>query len=244
MYVSCISHTAEPELLAASAARICYSSSTVAEFRQELKEHPEMVTRLTKMLQDIGHHSVFEHISFTFTIEGVSRVLSHQLVRHRIASYSQRSQRYVSECGFSYVIPPAIRANSYAHAAFTECMNHITDEYKALQALLINGYVEEGMDKQAAQKKANEDARFVLPNACETSLIMTMNVRSLYNFFSERCCNRAQWEIRELAYKMLGICKDISPILFENAGPACLTTGKCPEGKMSCGKPFKLHKDI
>lgn len=163
---------------------------------------------------------------------------SHQLVRHRIASYSQKSQRYVNEGGFDYIIPPSIAKHSYLRGKFEAVMQQLQDDYdwirKCLTAEIAN---DEGIDKKAAEKRANEDARFLLPNACETKIIVTMNIRSLFNFFKERCCNRAQWEIREMAMQMWHLCMEVSPLIFQHAGPECITKGKCPEGKMSCGKP-------
>lgn len=170
----------------------------------------------------LGHESPLEHVSFTFGIEGISRACSHQLVRHRIASYSQKSQRYVSENDFDFVYPESISNNEEAKSSYEYCMNIIDRTYNELLSC--------GIDK--------EDARMVLPNACDTQIIVTMNARSLLNFFKHRCCNRAQWEIRELADKMLRQCKKVAPNLFKYAGPSCLYN-KCTEGEMSCGNPRK-----
>lgn len=178
-----------------------------------------------------GHLSVTEHSSFTFLVEGVSRALLAQLTRHRIASFSVQSQRYIdmTDC-FGFVIPPKIKAlRPSAKAEFEHQMQMIQSWYREWQSELLEaGYT---------QGEANEDARFVLPNATTTSLMVTMNARELMHFFELRCCNRAQWEIRELAWLMLDQCRIAAPQLFENAGPACMRVS-CPEGKMSCGRPY------
>ena len=198
---------------------------------------------------DIGHESPIEHVSFTFAIEGVSRVLTHQLVRHRLASYSQQSQRYVKLDQFEYIIPPAIQNNEKAKEIFIESMNKDQNDYDVLVELLSDDhektFLEEGLSpveaKKKALKKAIEDARFVFPNACETKIVVTMNARSLMNFFKHRCCNRAQWEIQALAIQMLKLVREKSPTLFKYAGPSCLTK-PCPEGKMTCGKINEVRK--
>lgn len=164
-----------------------------------------------------GHDSVLEHVSFTFSISGISRSCSHQLVRHRLASYSQQSQRYVKEDRFEYVIPETI--NGYTHEQYVWAMKVIQKVYDDL--------IGHGVPK--------EDARYVLPNACATNLIMTMNARELRHFFNLRCCNRAQWEIRELAERMLGLCKDAAPEIFADSGPSCVRLTYCPESR-SCGR--------
>ena len=161
---------------------------------------------------------------------------SHQLVRHRIASYSQKSQRYVNETKFEYVTPPTIENLPVAKEMFDELMTRIQCDYEDLRELIKEDLMKKGMGEKAAEKVANEDARFVLPNACTTSIIVTMNIRSLFNFFKHRCCNRAQWEIRAVAMEMWKQCMDISPSIFKYAGPDCVTKGHCPEGKMCCGK--------
>ena len=183
------------------------------------KNESDTVDSLLDRIAEMGHLSTFEHASFTFAIEGVSRALTHQLVRHRIASYSQQSQRYVSEEAFEYIMPPSIASSPEAAALFNELMGQIREAYTTLNSLV-----------------PKEDARYVLPNACETKIVCTFNARSLLNFFSHRCCNRAQWEIRELAYKMLDQVRKVAPGLFAQAGPPCEAQGVCPEGEMSCGK--------
>lgn len=242
MKVELITHTPDPEKLAATAAKLCYSSSSISGLKEGLTQ--EKTESFIDMLVSIGHESVMEHVSFTFGIEGISRACSHQLVRHRIASYSQKSQRYVSEKEFEFITPPAVEEVPEAKSEFDRMIAEITESYSRLADILTEKQKEkliaEGMDEKSAlskaRKLANEDARFLLPNACETKIIVTMNVRSLFNFFRHRCCNRAQWEIRNVANEMLRLCLDAAPNIFKYAGPSCVADGKCPEGKMSCGK--------
>jgi thymidylate synthase (FAD) len=231
--VTLIGHTPNAEELIASAARLCYASDTSKIF--EDKESKKFVERLITM----GHMSPIEHASFTFYIEGVSRAFSHQLVRHRIASYSQRSQRYVAEDHFNYVIPPTfegkiieidgkeVKAADY----FRETMGLISSRYATLNDALGR-----------TGESSNEDARYVLPNACETKIFVTMNARELWHFFEERLCNRAQWEIRGVAHDMYKLASGASPALFEGAGPKCIKIGKCPEGKKTCGHLKDIQK--
>ena len=218
MKVALITHTPEPEKVIASAAKLCYSSSDIETLMNGLTI--EKIDAFIKKLTDLGHQSPLEHCSFTFGIEGVSRSLSHQLVRHRIASYSQKSQRYVKEGQFEYITPPTIASNPDASYLFKDFMVKAQSVYSRL--------IDSGIPA--------EDARFVLPNACETKLITTMNIRTLLHFFEERCCERAQWEIRQMADIMLDICKEVAPNIFAKAGASCVR-GKCKEGKMSCGNP-------
>lgn len=250
MRVELISHTPEPERLAATAAKLCYSSSDIESLRSGLSE--DKIESFIDMLVSIGHESVMEHVSFTFGIEGVSRACTHQLVRHRIASYSQKSQRYVNENGFEFVTPPEIESLPDAKAEFDRLMEEITDSYEKIADLLTEkhkaDFISQGLDEKTAASKArklaNEDARFVLPNACETKIIVTMNVRSLFNFFRHRCCNRAQWEIRAVANEMLRLCLKAAPHIFAHAGPSCVAEGKCPEGKMTCGKLQQVRESF
>lgn len=247
MNVTLLAHTPDPELTVASAARLCYSGATIDDVREKLT--PEKTAQFVDMLSEIGHESPIEHATFTFGIEGVSRALLAQITRHRIASFSVQSQRYVKEAQFEYVLPPEIEKDEQAKALFIEAMEKDQEYYDRLTDMLKTRhkaeFLEQGMDEKAAdraaEKKAIEDARFVLPNACDTKMIVTMNARSLHNFFRHRCCNRAQWEIRELATKMLYLCREAAPNLFKNAGPACLT-GPCPEGKMTCGEIIKMRE--
>lgn len=233
MVVTLITHTPEPEKVIASAAKLCYSSSDIESLMNGLTT--EKIEAFIKKLTALGHESPLEHITFTFAVEGVSRALLAQLTRHRMASYSVKSQRYVEEANYEYITPPEIAENPDAKALYDETMAQIGEAYEKLTDVLYQKHVQT-MDEKSARKKAIEDARFVLPNACETKLIMTFNARSLLNFFQHRCCNRAQWEIRQMADMMLDICKEVAPNVFAKAGASCVR-GKCKEGKMSCGKP-------
>lgn len=241
MKVNLISHTPEPEKLIAVAAKLCYSQTPASEIMDNLTD--EQVDKFLNVLMDMGHASPVEHVNFTFSVEGVSRSLTHQLVRHRHASYSQKSQRYVTEGQFDYIIPPEIKKIPEAEQEYVRAMENAQEAYDKIADLLIAKHtqenIESGMSEKkaasAAEKQGIEDARYVLPNACETMIVLTMNVRELLHFFNVRCCNRAQWEIRELATEMLRQCIEVAPILFKNAGPSCLNW-KCPEGAMSCGK--------
>ena len=239
--VTLITHTPDPEKLIAASAKLCYSPVGIQDLMDGLDE--EKTVSFLNMLSDFGHQSPIEHISFTFGIEEVSRTLLAQITRHRIASFSVQSQRYVKEKQFSFVTPPEIAKDPEASAMYQEAMKSAHDSYLKLTDILQKKHYEEmiasGMDpkkaKGASEKKAIEDARFVLPNACDTKMILTMNARSLLNFFSLRCCNRAQWEIRDVAVQMLELVKPVAPTIFAKAGPGCLT-GACPEGAMTCGK--------
>ena len=243
MNVKLLAHTPNPEAVIASAARLCYSSATIDDLMKK-SEDDESTRKYIDMLMSLGHESPIEHVSFTFGIEGISRACTHQLVRHRIASYSQKSQRYVNETQFEYVTPEAIASDPVAKDVYDETMQLLQSRYDFIRAGLIQKYVKDGMDEKAAEKKANEDARMVLPNACCTSIIVTMNIRSLFNFFKHRCCNRAQWEIRAVANEMLRQCMSVAPNIFKYAGPDCITKGKCPEGKMTCGKKPNLIYEV
>lgn len=229
--VKLIRHTADPEATVALAAKLCYSDRELDDLTDNImaKDNSAFISRLMEM----GHHSPVEHASFTFSIEGVSRAFLAQITRHRIASFSVRSQRYVSEGDFNYVVPPAIEElGAAAVARFAGQMDTIMDWYHDWQGALGHG------------EKSNEDARFILPNACETKMIVTMNARELMHFFELRCCNRAQWEIRSVAWLMLEEVLKVAPNLFRDCGPGCLR-GACPEGKKSCGKAaeVKAHRD-
>ena len=236
MKVKILSHTPNPELVVASAAKLCYSPVGVEEIQEKLTE--ENIEKFVSMLASIGHHSPLEHCTFTFAIEGISRACSHQLVRHRIASYSQQSQRYVNlDKTFDFIYPNAILEEGLS-SEYGELMDYIHTKYVELSNKLEEKYLAKGMNKREANKKAIEDARYVLPNACETKIVFTMNVRTLLHFFEKRCCSRAQWEIRNLANEMLRQCKEISPILFSSAGATC-KKGYCTEGKMSCNPKYR-----
>lgn len=230
MKVALIRHTLSPEEVVALGARLCYSRARVDDLleRVSARDQTDYVARIMGM----GHDSVLEHASFTFGIEGVSRVLLAQITRHRLASFSVQSQRYVSYAdGFGYIVPPKIAAlGEEAQAEFERQMATMQAWYEAWQERLGTG---EG---------GNEDARFVLPGACETRMMVTMNVRELRHFFSLRMCSRAQWEIRALATEMHRLCMETAPALFADAGPACLR-GACPEGEKSCGRAKAVREE-
>ena len=237
MRLELIEMSENPVEIIYSAARQCYSPKFAFDiFEKSKKTDKEKKERFVKEIVKSGHESVLEHVKFTFAIEGVSRSLTHQLVRHRIASYSQQSQRYVKEEDFDYIIPPSIEKDEILKKNFIEGIEKIRDVYKKM----IERYKEMGVEGE----KANQDARYILPNAAETKIVVTMNARELLHFFKVRCCTRAQWEIRELAYKMLEICKKNLPAVFEKAGPKCVFLGYCPEGeKFTCGR-YPLKKDV
>lgn len=244
--VTLIAYTPNPEKVVAQAAKLCYSPASIENIADGLT--PDKISSFVDMLSEIGHESPIEHASFTFGIEGVSRSLLAQITRHRIASYSVQSQRYVTETHFEYVVPPEIDSIPEARAEFLAAMEEDQLHYEKLTALLqekhkkelISAGKDEKSAQRAAQKMAIEDARFVLPNACDTKMVCTFNARSLLNFFSHRCCNRAQWEIRAVAVQMLALVREVAPNLFRKSGPPCLR-GACPEGKMSCGKMIEVR---
>ena len=215
------------------ACRQCYSAKFAGDIFNERKENIGKQENFVKRVVASGHESPLEHVKFTFAIEGVSRALTHQLVRHRIASYSQQSQRYIKEKSFDYVVPPLIETNKVLRDEFTKIVKEIQASYNKI----LKRFEEKGITGE----KANQDARFILPQATETKIVVTMNCRELLHFFSQRCCARAQWEIRNLANKMLEICKSHLPAVFSNAGPKCEKLGYCPEGeKFTCGRyPLK-----
>ena len=230
MKVALIRHTLSPEEVVALGARLCYSKARVDDLleRVSTRDQTDFVNRIMGM----GHDSVLEHASFTFGIEGVSRVLLAQITRHRLASFSVQSQRYVSyESGFGYIVPPKIEAlGAEAVTEFEQQMDTLHQWYTRWQEKLGTG------------AGGNEDARFVLPGACETRMMVTMNVRELRHFFSLRMCTRAQWEIRALANEMHRLCMEVAPALFANAGPGCLR-GACPEGEKTCGRMLQIRSE-
>lgn len=230
--VELLSHTPEPLSLIYAAFRQCYHAGFVADMWPRLLageiEHQKQAEFVAQVLES-GHASPVEHVSFTFAVEGVSRALTHQLVRHRLASYSQQSQRYVDGSNFDYILPPAIARNPAARERFEAFMEEIGSAYRDLKSIL-----EESGRKGT---KANEDARFVLPQAAESKIVLTMNCRTLLHFFEERCCMRAQWEIRRMATEMLSLCREALPVIFATAGPKCDRLGYCPEGeRFTCGR--------
>lgn len=215
MIVKLLAYTQNADAICAAAGNSCYSERPSFEIAEDI-DSEKVLSRIVGM----GHHSVIEHAVFTFSVEGVSRALTHQLVRHRVASFSQQSQRYVSMKSPTYVTPHTVGADDEARRIFDETMSAIWDAYSRLEEMGIPA----------------EDARYLLPNGCTTNITITMNARELLHFFSLRCCNRAQWEIRELADRMLELCTEVSPVIFKDAGPPCMR-GPCSEGKLSCGKP-------
>lgn len=220
MHVELLYHTPDPQRAVATAARLCYAPIGAAELMESLDE--EAILKVLRTIMKGGHFSTLEHASYTFAIEGVSRALTHQLVRHRLASFNQQSQRYVAyREGLEVVKPDSIAGNDEANALFDKMIDNTVEAYKEFLAMGIPA----------------EDARYILPNAAETKIVVTMNIRELLHFFTLRCCNRAQWEIRDLAWKMLDLVRETAPFIFADAGPSCVR-GACPEGKMSCGTPY------
>lgn len=223
MKVTLLDCTRNPEKLIAMGARTCYSDKPLSVMVDELSD--EYSKEMVKKIMDVKHDSVLEHVTLTFAVEGVSRVLSHQLVRHRLATYHQRSQRYVKEADTDVVVPPSIQRNPEALAIYESVMGTINTAYKKLMSLEI----------------PKEDARYVLPTAEETQLIMTMNARSFIHMLNLRCCKRAQWEIHMMADFMLVEARKVLPDIFGEVGPSCFNSS-CPEGKMTCGAQCAVHR--
>lgn len=220
MQVELLYHTPDPERAIATAARLCYAPVGASELMETMPE--ERVASVLSTIMKSGHFSTLEHASYTFAIDGVSRALTHQLVRHRLASFNQQSQRYVKyKNGLDVVKPATIAQDEEASKLFDEAIDAAIEAYKKLLDVGVPA----------------EDARYLLPNAAETKIVVTMNVRELLHFFEVRCCNRAQWEIRELAHKMLELVRPTAPFVFEDAGASCVR-GVCTEGKMTCGDPY------
>ncbi len=216
--VTLLSSTPDPEGVVARATKLCYSPLGIADLTREQDAGDR--ARLLKKVISLGHHSVLEHASFTFGIEGVSRIMTHQLVRHRIASYSQQSQRYVEfTAGLPVVVPQSVESNAVMRERFSAHCARSQELYRQM--------IDAGIPA--------EDARYVIPSAAETRIVVTMNARELRHFFTLRCCERAQWEIRRVAELMLERVREAAPNLFSRTGPSCLT-GPCPEGKMTCGR--------
>ena len=226
MHVELLYHTPDPERAIATAARLCYAPVGAAELMETMPE--ERVRSVLATVIKSGHLSTLEHASYTFAVDGVSRALTHQLVRHRIASFNQQSQRYVKFAdGVPVVKPGTVADNDEASRIFDETVDAIEAAYARLLELGVPA----------------EDARYLLPNAAESKIVITMNVRELLHFFSLRCCNRAQWEIREMAHRMLELARPTAPYIFLDAGAGCVR-GACPEGKMTCGRPYpKVVRD-
>lgn len=285
MNVTLIAWTPATEQIVAAAGKTCYSNKPASAILDTMTD--EVAAKFIRKILSSGHHSVLEHVSFTFSIEGVSRSLLAQITRHRIASFSVQSQRYVDMANAPICAPKMIKDNPHALRVFEDLMDETHRAYRDIHAYLLSeqlhkkygGFVkshpdlpavaynnskyfhlvldskmnalkdapeatvEDHMlyatykkDRAAAEKTANENARAVLPNATVTNITMTMNARELLHFFNMRCCNRAQDEIRDLADKMLVLCKQVAPTIFEKAGAPCVS-GPCPEGEMSCGHP-------
>ena len=230
-HVELLTYTPNADQLVAAASRLCYSGADIGNLFDRITQKDQ--TAFIDKLQKMGHLSPFEHASFTFGIEGVSRALLAQITRHRIASFSVQSQRYVTmggSDGFDYVVPPSIAALGTTYA----------DEFRD-QMRRMDAWYRGWIDVLGEAKK--EDARFVLPNACATRMIVTMNARELLHFFEERCCNRAQWEIRAAAWEMLRLVREVAPALFADGGPSCVR-GHCIVRKEVCaaGNPIERRK--
>lgn len=220
MNVELLQYPDNPERAVATAARLCYAPVGAKELMETMP--PERAQSVLSTIMKSGHFSTLEHVSYTFAVDGVSRALTHQLVRHRLASFNQQSQRYVKFTeGVETVKPDTVSRDEEANRIFDEAINAVLEGY---QKLLDAGI-------------PAEDARYLLPNAAETKIVITMNIRELLHFFSLRCCNRAQWEIREMAHRMLALVKPTAPYIFMDAGAPCVR-GTCPEGKMTCGNPY------
>ena len=229
--VTLIAHTPEPEKVIAMASRTCYSALDL-EGLDKKTDTTDNAAYIRRVLAS-GHTSIAEHASFTFGLEGVSRTLLAQITRHRVASFSVQSQRYVSVAGaevFDYVLPPRIRA-----------LGPEAEEKFAQQMKTMQRWYDEW--SEALGQDSAEDARFVLPGAAATRIVMTMNARELLHFFSLRMCNRAQWEVREAAWRMYELVYPLAPSVFENAGPGC-ARGACPEGKRTCGRAVEVREKI
>ena len=221
--VTLLEYTQNPEKTVATAARLCYSGSGIGTLRDGMSESE--VKKLIGKIVKLGHLSCLEHAAFTFGIEGVSRAFLAQITRHRIASFSVQSQRYVSCREMNYILPPPIEELGQA----------AVKEYERQMETAAAWYKEWQRQLGGEGEAANEDARFVLPSAAETKMILTMNARELRHFFALRCCARAQWEIRAVAQKMLAAVQAVAPALFAAAGAPCVS-GPCPEGEKGCGK--------
>jgi thymidylate synthase (FAD) len=223
--VHLLSCTPEPDRTVAAAARLCYSDASAENLLAEIGQ--KKVTGFLKHLRKSGHMSPFEHASFTFGIDGISRICSHQLVRHRLASYSQQSQRYVAMTEADVVVPPSIKADPALKERYADLVASSHAAYR--------DFIEKGIPR--------EDARYLLPHGWQTRLVLTMNARELHHFFRLRLCRRAQWEIRELAGRMLMLARRHAPLLFDIAGPDCLVEGECREAH-PCGSPYSSIEEL
>lgn len=240
MNVKLLTYTKDPEKTVVAAAKLCYSKSDIETLMDGLTD--EKVSSFLDKLESYKHFSPMEHASFTFGIEGVSRSFLAQISRHRIASFSVQSQRYVDMDNADHVVPKEIYDAGYsAVRLYEESVKSSFNNYNELKEELTKKYIAEGMKESPAKKKAQEDARYLLPEACCTRMIVTMNARELNHFFNLRCCNRASREIREVAEEMLKLVYPVAPHLFKSAGPSCVC-GACPEGNMSCGKAKEMRE--
>lgn len=215
--VRLLAHTPEAERLVAVSARVCTSPVDFDRLEEQLT--PGKIRKLVRHLVEVGHHSTLEHVNFTWLVSGISRVASHQLVRHRIASYSQASQRYISleeDCPFE--TPPSLEGRDDWRERYDR---HFRESHELYRSMVDDGI-------------PCEDARFVLPQAVTTRVLFTMNARTLLHFFALRSCERAQHEIRAVARKMLALARDVCPTIFEKAGPPCVTEGRCRETQGDC----------
>lgn len=231
LQVKLLAHTPEPLSVIYASFRQCYHQGFVGDMWERLQDGEISREKQAEFVRHVmlsGHASPIEHVSFTFALSGVSRALTHQLVRHRIASYSQQSQRYVDASNMDYILPPAIKKNPKILARYEAFMEEVGKAYHDIKTML---------EEDGRGTLAKEDARMVLPQAAASNIVVTMNCRSLINFFEHRCCTRAQWEIRDCANQMLWICRDILPEVFNTAGAKCERLGYCPEGeKFCCGR--------
>lgn len=228
MEVKLLSYTNNPKRVIYSAARQCYSKLSAYQiYSDQEKELSEKLKKFISHLVQRGHLSPLEHVNFTYAASGLSRVCTHQLVRHRIASYSQQSQRYVSMDDFKFITPQSIKNNKEAEEKFMEVIEYLKGKYGQIRKILEKN---SKLDKE----KINQDLRFLLPQGCQTKIVVTMNSRQLLHFFSERLCLRAQWEIRELATRMLTLAKKVLPEVFDIGGAKCKNLDFCPESADDC----------
>jgi len=257
MKIKLLTHTPNPEKVVAMSGKLCYAGCSINELEDNLTE--EEINKFVNMLIKMKHESPLEHVSFTFAVEGVSRVLEQQLTRHRLASYSIQSGRYVERNNAEFTVPKNIQENEQSLFYYNRTLDTAKENYSHIEYYLMNKSINEYISNNYQniyedekyemyinfnethkkeynnfKKKAIEDARMVFPNSLQTKIIFTMNLRSLINFFEHRCCIRAQDEIREMANEMLKLCKEVSPILFNRLGASCKTKGYCPEGNMQC----------
>ena len=238
LQVKILAHTPEPLSVIYASFRQCYHQGYVGDMWERLQNGEISTEKQAEFVRNIitsGHESPIEHVTFTFALSGVSRALTHQLVRHRIASYSQQSQRYVDAGGMEYILPPSIKRNPEILARYEAFMEEVGKAYHDIKTML---------EEDGRGSLAKEDARMVLPQAAASNIVVTMNCRSLLNFFEHRCCTRAQWEIRDCANKMLLECRKVLPEIFKSAGGKCERLGYCPEGeKFCCGRYPVRHSD-